>query len=165
MYHHFSDLPTDNCRVLLGVWGGVLYFKWLCIQSKNNDVWTMAHKNWCSHNLLPPLRLQGTTAIWQKMARNICGMCTVHMLAYTNGLQVSRLFIVLHVFSVYTDDYFQFCKIPDLKTTWSQAPWVHDVQYRKSIPFFQDVVSKYPIYKIYQPLVGFLSPSSLTVHF
>lgn len=92
-------------------------------------------------------------------------MCTVHMLAYTNGLQVSGLFIVLHVFSVYTDDYFQFCKIPDLKTTWSQAPWVHDVQYRKSIPFFQDVVSKYPIYKIYQPLVGFLSPSSLTVHF
>lgn len=81
------------------------------------------------------------------------------MLAYTCGLQVSGLFFVLHIFSVYTDDYFQSCKIPDLKIAWSQVPLVHDVQHWKSIPFFQDVF-KYPIYKRYQLLVGFLFPSS-----
>lgn len=99
------------------------------------------------------------------MSKNTCGICTVHMLAYTYSLQVSGLIIVLHVFSVYTDDYFQPCKIPDLKIAWSQVPLVHNVRHRNSIPFFLDVVFKCPIYKRYQPLVGFLFPSSLTVQF
>lgn len=129
-------------------------------QIKSNDVRTMAHKNWRSHNLLPQLR---ATRNHCHLARNTCGICTVQMLAYTSGLQVSGLFIVLHVFSVYTDDYFQSCKIPDLKISWSQAPLVHGMLHWKSIPFFQDVF-KYPIYKRYQPLVGFLFPSSLTIH-
>lgn len=106
----------------------------------------------CCHGWGP----QGTTNTWYKMAGKImCGMLTAHMLTLDLWpINLQRFCTtVLHVFSVHTDDYFQSCKVPDLKISW-QAPWVHDVLHCKSIPFFQDVAFKYRIYKRYQPLMG-----------
>lgn len=83
------------------------------------------------------------------------------MLAYTYDHK-----FLGHLLSyMFSEAYFQSCKIPDLKISWSKAPLVHDVLHWKSIPFFQDVAFKYPIYISYHPVVGFLLPSSLTVHF